>query len=181
MKKRRAFFWGCFIVLLTLLILFISILQYRHFYQVGDVVFTFWKTTSGCYIMPYKYRGLTIPKNNYMKAVNVGGAVISVGEDSTLYIFPNNTYELGAGTIEINLTLYMYEYYPYMNKLDDIRLFYNKIDYYKDSNYPYINIYIREMSAEIGDKVSSRMYGGKKREILMNILQMITIGVLKKK
>jgi hypothetical protein len=123
----------------------------RYFYKVGDMDFTFWKTTKGCYIMPYKYLGRTIPKNNYMIASNVGGVIIYIGENSTLYIFPSFTYKLGAGSIEVNLTSYKYEYFPYINEIENKYASNDKMKYYKNMGYPFIDIYFGEMSATIGN------------------------------
>ena len=100
--------------------------------------------------MPYKYWGITIPNNNYMKAVNTGGIVIYIGEDSTLYIFPNYTYEEGAKVIEINLFSHKYEYFPYINELNNIQAFNDKMVYYKNLGYPFIDVHIRSMYVRIG-------------------------------
>jgi hypothetical protein len=125
--------------------------QYRHFYDVDDMTFTFWKTGNGCYITPYKYKKITIPKDNYMRASNVGGAIIFIGKDSTLYIFPEFTYECGADTIECNLSSYKYKYFPKINELEHIKSIQDTINFYKKSGYPYINIYIAEMYTQIGN------------------------------
>jgi hypothetical protein len=117
---------------------------YKHFYKVGNMEFTFWKTKNGCYIMPYKYTGLTIPKNDYMIASSIGGVVIFIGEGSTLYIFPNYTYERGAETIEINLTSYKFEYFPYINEIDAKRADSDKRRSFYDLGYPFINISLRD-------------------------------------
>ena len=145
MKIKRYLLRMLFIVII-LLLLIVSLFQYRHFYKVGDMVFTFWKTGNGCYIMPYKYLGLIIPKNNYMKASNLGGIVIFIGEESTLHIFPEMIYERGADKIECNLPSYKYEYYPYVREIESVLAFNEKIAYFKNCGYPYIGIYIREMS-----------------------------------
>jgi hypothetical protein len=124
-------------------------LQYRHFFEAGDTVFTFWRTVNGCYITPYRYEGRTFPVDDYMLAAHGGGIIVYVGEDRTLYIFPNFTYEKGAGTIEINLSSFEYKYWPYPNGLEEISAFWNKVEYYKNLGYPSINVYIREMHAPI--------------------------------
>jgi hypothetical protein len=113
--------------------------------------FTFWGTPDGIYIMPYKYKGLTIPKNDYMIAVWNGGVIIYIGEDSTLYIFPSITYERGAKKIEINLTSYKYEYFPYINEIDAIRASSAKRRYFRDLGYPFIDIELRDMYVNIGN------------------------------
>lgn len=150
-KKKIGRIIGYVCVILSPLIIFAILLQYRHFYIVGDMSFTFWKTGSGCYITPYKYTKITIPKDNYMKAANLGGAIILIGKDTTLYIFPECAHERGAGMIECNLSSYKYKYFPYINEVEYKRAIQDTIDYYINQGYPYINVYITEMSAEIGN------------------------------
>lgn len=99
--------------------------------------------------MPYRYSERTIPESNYILADNKIGIIIFIGEDMTLYIFPINTYNLRKGEIvikEITLPSYKYEYFPYPDELDDIREFRNTINRYKNHGYPYIDIFIFEMS-----------------------------------
>ena len=62
--------------------------------------------------------------------------VIYIGEDSTLYIFP----DLSAKIIEINLTSYKFECFPYINELDAIYARRDKMRYYRDLGYPFISI-----------------------------------------
>ena len=131
----------------------------KHFYRVGSMDFTFWRTTNGTYITPYRYKGLTFPKNDYMIASNLGGVIIYIGEDSTLYIFPSVTYEQGAKTIEINLTSYKYEYFPYINEIDAKRAANDKMIYYKSLGYPFIDIEFRDMYVRIGNSVVERNSG----------------------
>lgn len=156
MNKKR-FFLGCLykigIFILFLFLLFIINGLYRHFYKIGDIDFTFWKTGKGCYITPYKYWGITPPEENYMKASNLGGVVIFVGEDTTLYIFPEFTYYgYGSDSIECNFSFYKYRYFPYINEIEHIEYIKEISDYYKNKKkYPYINIYIGEMHAEFGN------------------------------
>jgi hypothetical protein len=156
-KKKVGCSIGCLSVILILLSVSVIFFQYRHFYKVGCVDFTFWKTGNGCYITPYKYYGVTIPKDNYMKAGNLGGTIIFVGEDTTLYIFPIHPYYRGADTIECNLPLYKYKYFPYINEVEHAQFNQNMIDYYENLGYPYINIYIAEMSAKIGNSPANNV------------------------
>jgi hypothetical protein len=80
-----------------------------------------------------------------MKASNLGEVVIFIGEESTLYIFPSMVHERGADTIEINLSLYKYKYFPFIWDLG-IGIHADKINYYIDkSDYPYIYIYLGTM------------------------------------
>jgi hypothetical protein len=152
MKKKGCLFMVLFTIATPVLLLFIFF-QYRHFYRVGDMDFTFWKTGNGCYIIPYRYWGLTIPKTNYMRASNLAGVVIFIGEESKLYIFPEITYVVGGDTIEMNLSSYKYEYYPVVRGIENVRAFYDMRDYYRNCGYPYININIGEMYAEIRNTI----------------------------
>jgi hypothetical protein len=137
---------------------------HKYFYRVGNMDFTFWRMRDGTYIMPYKYTGSTIPKNDYMIASNFGGVIIYIGEDSTLYIFPSYTYERGAQTIEINLTSYKFEYFPYINELDAKHAANAKMRSFYELDYPFINIAIRDMYAIIGNspKGKTQKWYGKK-------------------
>jgi len=165
-----------FFVIILIPLLFLKILQYRHFYEVDNITFTFWKTKYGCYIMPYKYLGITIPKNNYMRAANTGGVIIYIGDESTLYIFPNHTYYLGADTIEINQPSYKYEYFQYINELKNIRASNDKMKYFKNLGYPFIDIYIHEMYAKIGNTTRANIKNDNRTS--MNVLQRIIIGLI---
>jgi len=152
MKKK----YLCTIVfLLVPLFIYFIFFQYRHFYKVNDIFFTFWKTRNGCYIMPYKYYGVKKPKDNYIKASNLGGVVIFIGEETKLYIFPTYIYELGANKLTVNLSSFKYDYFPYINEICHISEVNKKMKTYKDLNYPYIDIYIREMYVKI---MNSRNY-----------------------
>ena len=90
-----------------------------------------------------------------MNTSNRGETIIFIGEDSTLYIFPEFTYELGANTIEYNLSSYKYTYFPHINELDYIRTIQDTIGYYKNKGYLYINIYIAEMYAQIENTIAN--------------------------
>lgn len=62
--------------------------QYRHFYTFAGHDFTVWKRWGGtCYLMPYKYKGLSLPETDYMTLSNVGDATIFIKPDSSLVIF----------------------------------------------------------------------------------------------
>ena len=66
MKKKIVFrIIGLLLILLPFSCTF-YLLEYKFYYTVEDVTFTFWNTSNGCYIMPYKYTGLLFPKDNYM-------------------------------------------------------------------------------------------------------------------
>jgi hypothetical protein len=109
--------------------------------------FTFWGTPHGMYVMPYKYTKSTIPKNDYMIVLLKSMIHIYIGEDSTLYIFP----DLSAEIIEINLTSYKFEYFPYINEIDAIRATDAKMKHFRDLGYPFIDMDLHEMYAKIGN------------------------------
>ncbi len=51
--------------------------QKRKFYQVENIHFTAWDTWGGkCYITPYKYRGITPPKKDYITIPNRGAVTV---------------------------------------------------------------------------------------------------------
>ncbi|WP_024470334.1 hypothetical protein [Treponema pedis] len=88
-KKTRA-------IILLLILLPVSctfyLLEYKFYYTVGSTTFTFWNTSNGCYIMPYKYKGLLFPKNNYMIVSNGDYVRIFVG-DHVVYVFSEDPYK----------------------------------------------------------------------------------------
>lgn len=99
-----------FFVICIILLAFIW-KQYRHFYQVDDVTFTAWKTSEGyCYITPYKYWGVSPPKNNYIKLSNVGYINIFIDKDSTLLIF-NDYFYLKNNNVECKFNDYKYKHF----------------------------------------------------------------------
>ena len=70
--------------------------QYRNFYTVNDVTFTVWKRYGGyCYIMPYRYLGVTKPKSDYIIASNIGAICVYIDKDSTLIIYDDAYRERG--------------------------------------------------------------------------------------
>ena len=89
-----------------------------------------------------------------MKASNLGGAIIYIGEDSTIYVFPSHTYEEGADIIEINLGSYKYEYFPFINEIEHKSAVSEKAQYLKKRGYPFISIFLGEMNAKTGRNVN---------------------------
>jgi hypothetical protein len=130
-----------FSLLFTSCLLFTLFYPKRHFYKVGNMEFTFWGTSDGTYITPYKYTGTTIPKNDYMIVSSSGGIIIYIGEDLTLNIFPSTS----AKIIEINLTSYKFELFPFINEIDAIRARSDKARYFKGLGYPFISFNLSEM------------------------------------
>jgi len=164
-----------FTTLLVLPFLFIS-LQYRHFFKVEDKVFTVWTTLGSSYIMPYKYLRLTKPKTNYIKIADTGGVIIYIGEESMLYIFPTYNYAVqGVNIFEINLPSYKNEYFPYINEIENKRASNDKMKYYKNQGFTFMDIYIRDMDVTIGNAdTASRQTKGINK--LMNIVQRMIRG-----
>jgi len=156
MKLNKTNLTICLFAILTLFLHF-AVLQYRGFFEVENITFTFWTTLDGCYIMPYKYQGITKPKDNYMKVPNSSGGYIFIGEESTLYILAFNDYYVQEGDIVINFSSYKYEYVPYLKGTDNTRFFYDKLDYYKNQDYPYINYYLPSMGISIGNAETVRL------------------------
>jgi len=159
MKRGGCLLAGLFPVII-LLLLVVVFHQHRHFHQVGDMVFTFWRTSSGyTYIMPYRYMGLIPPRDNYMKTVNTAGIFIVIGEGSMLYIFPLITYVIGGDRIEVNLSSFEYRYYPFVRGIDNVRAFFDTMYEYMNSGYPFIRAYFPGLRApEISHGVMSANY-----------------------
>jgi hypothetical protein len=141
MKMIKLLVLGSIFSLLFSSCLLLAIILYpyppsRQFHKVGNMEFTFWvHAPEGVYVMPYKYTGSTIPKNDYMIVAARSTLLIYIGEDTTLYIFP----DLGAEIREINLTSYKPEYFPYINELDAIRARSVIARSFYDQGYPFIN------------------------------------------
>ena len=78
------------IIIISLFLLLWIWGQSRNFYTVNNITFTVWKRFGGyCYITPYKYYGVTKPKNDYIIASNSGGIYVYIAKDSTLIIYDN--------------------------------------------------------------------------------------------
>lgn len=90
MKKKSR------VIILLLILLPASctfyLLECRFYCTIGETTFTFWNTSNGCYIMPYKYKGLLFPKNNYMIVANGDYVRIFVG-DNVVYVFSEDPYK----------------------------------------------------------------------------------------
>ena len=111
-SKKRGI--GCLFLVIILIFVWIALSQYRHFYNVGNMTFTVWKTGNGyCYITPYKYWSVTIPNTNYIRVPNLGGVNIFILKDSTLVIFQEFIYEKGTEFTECVLSDYKYRFYPF--------------------------------------------------------------------
>ena len=90
MKKKIVFrIIGLLLILLHLSCTF-YLLEYKFYYTVEDVTFTFWNTSNGCYIMPYKYTGLLFPKDNYLIVSPLDYIDIFVGDD-IIYVFSQDS------------------------------------------------------------------------------------------
>ncbi|WP_024466825.1 hypothetical protein [Treponema pedis] len=79
------------ILLLLLLILPFSctfyFLEYKIYHTIGNITFTFWNVPNGyCYIMPYKYKGLLLPKKDYIR-VHMGDDIRIFVGDGIVYVF----------------------------------------------------------------------------------------------
>lgn len=142
------------ILILTIVLLIFTWKQYRHFYQVGDVTFTVWKRPGGyCYITPYRYWGLSIPKENYIKAANLGEVNFYIDKSSTLLIF-NEHSAIGCpdNSIECHFDKYNYKQFELSSTAleEDIKLWETKRRNLRD-RLPFFEIDIRWMNAEIGN------------------------------
>lgn len=141
------------ILILTIVLLIFTWKQYRHFYQVGDVTFTVWKRPGGyCYITPYRYWGLSIPKENYIKAANLGEVNFYIDKNSTLLIY-NYYVHIGRNNcIECHFDKYNYKQFELSSTAseEDIKLWETKRRDLRD-RLPFFEIDIKWMNAEIGN------------------------------
>lgn len=75
------------------------------------MTFTVWKKGGGyCYVTPYRYWGMSTPKNNYIRMSNVGDAVIYIQQD-TLLIFNYSTNEGYNNEVNCHLSDYHYRHF----------------------------------------------------------------------
>lgn len=135
-----------FLIIISIIFLLIfGVIQYRHFYRVDGLTFTVWKQWNGfCYITPYRYWGLSAPKNDYIKASNVSDILIYVGADTTLSVFTHYIY---ADSIICNFRNYKHHFFsPDRTSLDSIHEWERKIDSYNKSGLPFIQMELKEFN-----------------------------------
>jgi surface polysaccharide O-acyltransferase-like enzyme len=138
------------LIVLCIVISLFFLFQYRHFYEVNDITFTIWKTKNGCYITPYRYLGLTLPQNDYIKTGNLGEVLIAIDKDTTLLIF-NDCYTDGI-SVECVLSKYRYQYFsPSLSgrTLKEVNLFHTRRKTCFELNLPVISMDIKEMYVRI--------------------------------
>ena len=136
MKKKIVFrIIGLLLILLPFSCTF-YLLEYKFYYTVEDVTFTFWNTFNGCYIMPYKYTGLLFPKDNYMIVSPLDCIDIFVGDD-IIYVFSQDSYK--KSYLPFSSDEGKYKVFADSNT-DNDRL--AAWEYCKKMKYPKIQIYI---------------------------------------
>ena len=65
-------------------------LEYKIYHTIGNTAFTFWNVPTGyCYIIPYKYKGILLPKKDYIR-VRMGDIVSVFVGDDTVYVFSHH-------------------------------------------------------------------------------------------
>ncbi len=144
-----------FSIIVLSLILFVFVYsQYRYFYKVDDVTFTVWKKWGGyCYITPYIYLGLTAPKDDYIKARNVGAVHIFINnKDSSLLIFNYIRNDCYTNEIECVFSNFKYQHFKVKsNTGEDIMDWEMKLGEYRDSlsyidiDIMFMKVWIKEM------------------------------------
>ena len=81
------------IILLLFLLPFLCtfyFLEYKIYHTIGNTAFTFWNVPTGyCYIIPYKYKGILLPKKDYIR-VRMGDIVSVFVGDDTVYVFSHH-------------------------------------------------------------------------------------------
>ena len=163
-KLFRVIVKSVMIILLIHYLFFIwwGIVYGRGVYKLGDTDYvTVWKRAGGdCYIMPYKYYGLILPKKNFFVADNLGGLDI-VKEDSTLLICDACS-EKDKKIKGIYLPDYKYEYIDYYPHFDEVPkserfdtlMSYDRKIIKRITNLPHLDIDIRHFSVShypVGD------------------------------
>ena len=110
---RKPLFYICISVCTLLLYDYFN----RKFYSAGDVHFTVWRTNGKCYVMPYRYWGLTLPKKNYLTLSWNGSTEIYVFKDRHLSVFGDPKFD---SKFEVCCHLENCIYYTYIS--DEKRL-----------------------------------------------------------
>lgn len=123
----------------------------QRIYNLGnDQYVTVWKRVGGeCFIMPYKYCGLTLPEKNFIVVHNLGGLDIFFSNDSTLLIHKGGGIQKIKG---IYLPDYKYEYFagldfskiPMSEVADTLKSYDREKE--KLKRFPWISISVREPS-----------------------------------
>jgi len=146
-------------ILIIILFIILSIFiwtQYRHFYRVADLTFTVWKRTDGyCYITPYAYWGFSSPKDDYIRASNIGQIDIYIDNDSTLLVFNSYHHLEYKNEIECYLRKYKYRHFEASPSYNDKSWELKRIKY--RNNLPFIEINIREMNVSTNNSLRKRM------------------------
>ncbi len=120
------------IILATLLFLVLSFPYMRSFHTINGVTFTIWKTSTGCYIMPYRYFGLSDPPKDYLKVANLAYLTIIVKDQNNLIVFHNRS---DAGLKEWYSCIESMNYEEFMPAgyfYEDGHLKFRAEDYFKD-------------------------------------------------
>lgn len=94
-----------FIIAITGMIIY----EKRRFINVGNRDFTCWN----CYILPYKYKGLTPPKKNYL--LTYWGCIVDIyiDSDSTLHILGDRTSRNNKEDVPIVVHIHLDSTYKY--------------------------------------------------------------------
>ena len=137
------------------IILFFSSILYvfyegRSFYSIDKRDFTIWKTYDGCYIMPFRYWGLSKPNKNYLRLSNIGAIDIFVLNDSTLSIFAD-PHRDGYADIECHIENSKYYTYTASNGIEELEKSKQWLKLWNKhrSMYPYLSIDAREGNVKI--------------------------------
>lgn len=117
-----------FVIFIVLLYTYLN----RHFFVIGNKDFTFWRSSKGCYIMPYKYFGIFPPKKNYALSSNTCFVHIFIENDSIIH-FLSYSYRIenNDNLVEFYLESSPYTYLQRRNKnyekFDSLQLHYTNI------------------------------------------------------
>ena len=138
---------GCLfttIIILSMISVFwFADFEMRDYRNIENRCFTFWKTDDGCYIMPYKYRKLWYPQNDYMLASNTCTIHIFCNNDNVLHVFTENDPPAKHDEVVFHLTSYDYEYVRAKDVIDPN--VYKQMDSLKSLNCPFISVIIKDI------------------------------------
>ena len=126
------------------------VFQYKMYYTIGNTTFTFWQTVYDCYIVPYKYEGLSLPTHDYIIVPGTGYVSIFVAEDM-IYVISHDS-ELDNNRCFFSSDEGKYKVFPIPpdgtdNGRDAV------LAYCKEEGYPNIKVHLDGMLIHTGDEI----------------------------
>lgn len=140
-SKLKTILRTLFFTLIGIALLLLIYDQRRDYYHLDQTTFTVWNRLDGmCYIMPYRYKGVFSPKENYISVSNHSAVMILMEDDSTYIVY--NVPSRG-GKIECRFKDNKCRYIPPPEDFNDQDVYWKVWDEY-ENRLPYIWIDVLE-------------------------------------